>query len=597
MSVVFNQEKHRYEGEQTLKYYNNSPDTLYRVFYHLYNNAFQPGSSMDVRSRTIKDPDQRVGSRIAALKKDEIGYLHVYELRQDGKKCTSKEEGTILEVTPATPILPNSTCTFTCKFEGQVPLQIRRNGRNNKEGIDYSMAQWYPKMSEYDDQGWHSNPYVGREFYGIWSDFDVEIDMDSRYTIAATGILQDPNNIGYGYQDDNIAMRKPEKERTKWHFIAKNVHDFVWAADTDYKHEKVKFDDKLMVHFFYIESQKTKDAWEKFPVIMLKVFELANKYYGRYPYPQYSFIQGGDGGMEYPMATLITGERNINSLVGVAIHELMHSWYQGMLGTNESLYPWMDEGFTTFASERIENELKKMDLLPGQKPVDFFMEGTYNNYINFQKSGKAEPISTHADHYQTNAAYSVASYVNGSVFLQQLEYVVGKASFDSGILRYYDEWKFRHPNANDFIRVLEKVSGLELDWYKEYMVNTTNTIDYSIKEVEKESRKETKIVLERIGKMPMPLDIEITYTDGSKDIWYIPLDIMRGEKKQERNDAGYHVADKDWQWTDPTYELIIPGKLKRVESVKIDPSHRMADVNGLNNSWSNELDQEGSGNK
>ena len=597
MSVVFNHDKHRYEGEQTLKYYNNSPDTLHRVFYHLYNNAFQPGSSMDVRSRTISDPDQRVGARIAALKKDEIGFLHVYELKQDGKKCAIKEEGTILEVIPANPILPNSSTVFTCKFEGQVPVQIRRSGRNNKEGVDYSMAQWYPKMSEYDEQGWHSNPYVGREFYGIWSDYDVEIDIDSKFTVAATGELQDANNMGYGYQNENIASRKPEKDRTKWRFIAKNVHDFVWAADPDYKHVKVKYDDKLTLHFFYIEGEKTRNSWQKLPEIMVKTFDFANKFFGRYPYPHYSFIQGGDGGMEYPMATLITGERNINSLVGVAIHELMHSWYQGMLATNESLYSWMDEGFTTYASEKIENELKKLNLLPGQNPSDFFMEDTYNTYFKFLKTGKAEPISTHADHYQTNAAYSVGSYVNGSVFLQQLEYVIGKQNFDRGMLRYYNEWKFKHPNANDFIRIMEKEAGLELDWYREYMVNTTNTIDYSIKEVEKENRRESKITLQRIGKMPMPIDLQITYKDGSKEIWHIPLDIMRGDKKPESMDIEYNVSETDWQWTDPSFELIIPGKLKKIESVQIDPSRRMADTDPTSNSWSSELEKADSGSK
>jgi hypothetical protein len=588
MNVDFNHKKHQYKGTQTLKYYNNSEDTLFKVFYHLYNNAFQPGSEMDVRSRTIADADSRVASRILALKKEEQGYLNVTNLRQNGRKCSSKVEGTILEVTLDAPILPKSVVTFECDFEGQVPLQIRRSGRFNKEGIDYSMAQWYPKMCEYDVQGWHSNPYVAREFYGIWGDFDVKITIDSKFMVAATGALQAPNDMGYGYQDEGIAIRKPDMERMTWHFKAQNVHDFVWAADPDYRHVKVKYDDKLMLHFFYVENDKTRDVWARLPQAMIKTFDYANKNFGRYPYSDYSFIQGGDGGMEYPMATLITGERNLNSLIGVAVHELMHSWYQGLLGTNESLYSWMDEGFTSYASERIENELKKQNLLPGQQPVEFFMEDTYRGYANFMKSGKAEPLSTHSDHFQTNAAFSVASYVNGAVFAHQLEYVIGKNNFDKGILRYYNEWRFKHPNANDFIRIMEKESGLELDWYKEYMVNSTHTVDYGIKEVERESRKETKIVLERVGKMPMPVDVVVTFKDGSKEIWTIPLDLMRGEKKQENKDIDFNVAEKDWQWTDPTYELIIPARLKKVIKVEIDPTKRLADVETANNVWMKE---------
>lgn len=585
MNVDFNHKKHQYKGTQKAKYYNNSPDTLYKMFFHLYNNAFQPGSVMDVRSRTIADADSRVGARIEKLSKEDRGYLYVDNLKVNGKKCNAKMEGTILEVTLAEPILPKSTALIDCEFEGQVPVQIRRNGRDNKEGIDYSMAQWYPKICEYDYQGWHPNPYVGREFYGIWGNFDVTITMNARYTIAATGELQNPNSIGYGYQDEGIAFRKPEQEKTTWRFIAKNVHDFVWAADTEYIHNKIKYDDKLTLHFFYVDNDKTRDVWARFPQAMIKTFDYANKHFGRYPYSQYSFIQGGDGGMEYPMATLITGERNLNSLIGVGIHELMHSWYQGLLGTNESLYAWMDEGFTTYASERVENELKTQGLLPGQKPVEFFMQDTYNGFANFMKSGKAEPISTHADHFQTNAAYSVAAYVNGSVFLHQLEYVVGKANFDRGMLRYFKEWAFKHPTPNDFIRIMEKESGLELDWYKEYFVNSTHTVDYAVKEVEKESRKETRIVLERVGKMPMPIDVMITFKDGSKELWHIPLDIMRGEKAAENDKIPYNIAENDWQWTNPTYELVIPERMKRITKVEIDPSKRLADVVSENNVW------------
>lgn len=588
IDVNFNHKKHQYKGNETIRYYNNSSDTLTKVFFHLYNNAFQPGSVMDVRSRTIEDPDGRVASRIAALSKDEQGYLHVNNLKINGQKCAIKEEGTILEVTLAQAILPNSNVNLELDFEGQVPLQVRRNGRMNKEGVDYSMAQWYPKLAEYDIQGWHSNPYVGREFYGIWGDFDVKINIDSKFMVAATGELQNPNDMGYGYQDEGVALKKPEQERTIWHFIAKNVHDFMWAADSDYRHVKTKYDDNLTIHFFYIENDKTKDVWQRLPNAMVKTFDYANKNFGRYPYKHYSFVQGGDGGMEYPMATLITGERNLNSLIGVSVHELMHSWYQGLMGTNEALYAWMDEGFTTYASERIENELKRQGLMPGQQAVEFFMEDTYNGYANFMKSGKAEPLSTHSDHFSTNAAYSVASYVNGAVFAHQLEYVIGKQAFDKGLLRYYNEWRYKHPTPNDFIRVMEKESGLELDWYKEYMVNSTHTVDYGIKEVERESRKETKITLERVGKMPMPVDIVITFKDGSKETWNIPLDIMRGEKANENPKAEYFVAESDWQWTNPTYELVIPARMKRITKVEIDPSKRLADVVKDNNFWMKE---------
>src|SRR5680860_292666 len=156
MDVVANQ----FEGRQTLRYTNNSPDTLQRVFYHLYYNAFQPGSMMDVRSRTIPDPDKRVGDRISKLNENEIGYQKIKALTQDGKPLTYKTEGTILEVKLDKPLFPGISTTFEMNFKAQIPLQIRRTGRDNKEGIRYSMSQWYPKMSEYDRSGWHPDPYI-----------------------------------------------------------------------------------------------------------------------------------------------------------------------------------------------------------------------------------------------------------------------------------------------------------------------------------------------------------------------------------------------------------------------------------------------------
>jgi hypothetical protein len=355
MDVDFAIKKHQFTGIQKLEYTNNSPDTLYKVFYHLYFNAFQPNSMMDVRSRTIVDPDKRVGERIARLKKNEQGFMEVKSLKMNGRKILHNTEGTILEVSLSEPILPNTTVIFDMEFKGQVPLQIRRSGRNNAEGIEYSMAQWYPKMCNYDYQGWHANPYVAREFYGIWGDFDVKITMPKEYVIAGTGILQNKDEVGYGY---SVVEPVSRPDRLTWHFKAENVHDFVWAADPDYKQIVHKAHDGTIIRAFYQPGDRTTENWERLPAIMDEALKFINEKYGKYAFPEYSFIQGGDGGMEYPMATLITGERSLVSLVGVAVHEWMHSWYQMILGSNEALYHWMDEGFTSYASNEVMNYLK-----------------------------------------------------------------------------------------------------------------------------------------------------------------------------------------------------------------------------------------------
>lgn len=576
MEIDFDVKKHQFTGDQTLTYYNNSSDTLYNVYYHLYFNAFQPNSMMDVRSRTIADPDGRVGDRIAGLGPDEIGYLKVNKLSQDGTPLSYEVSETVLEVKLSEPILPGASATFQMQFDGQVPVQIRRSGRFNLGGVDYSMAQWFPKMAEFDEMGWHTTPYVGREFYAPWGDYDVKITIDKDYVVAATGILQNKNDIGFGYEDEGVKVKHKGKTIT-YHFKAENVHDFVWAADPEYTQLKAQVPNGPLLRFFYIPSEETK-LWEQLPEYTVKAMEYAQEHFGKYGWDQYSVIQGGDGGMEYPMATLIankrgTGVRSLKSLIGVTIHEMMHSWYQGMLATNESFYPWMDEGYTSFAESYISNAILEENK---ENPI----AGSYRGYIRWSQSGQEEPISTHADHFNTNRAYSVGSYTKGAVSLEQLSYIIGTEARDQGLLRYHAEWAFKHPDLNDFIRVMEKQSGIELDWYYEYWVNTTKTIDYGIQSVVAEGQK-TTISLERIGLMPMPIDLYVTKTDGSQTIYYLPLTIMRGEKPNET--ALDRVTLPDWPWTHPNRSLTIDVPLSEIAKIEIDPKQRMADINKENN--------------
>jgi hypothetical protein len=579
MTIDFDVNSHQFTGTQQLRYFNNSPDTLHRVFYHLYFNAFQPGSMMDVRSNQLSDADPRVGGRITKLKPDEIGFHRVVRLTQNGAPLEYEMAGTILEVNLVQPILPGTSAFFEMQFESQVPIQIRRSGRDNSEGISYSMSQWYPKMCEYDYQGWHANPYVGREFYGIWGDFDVTIKIDPDYILGATGYLQAPETIGYYYEPAGTEVTKSRDEKLSWRFIAPNVHDFVWAADPDYKHTVFTRENGMQMHFLYQENEDTRENWSRLPNIMDRVFDYLNEHYGEYPYEQYSFIQAGDGGMEYPMATLITGERGLGSLVGVSVHELVHSWYQGVLGTNEALYAWMDEGFTSYVSGEVMNWLREENLIPG-KPTDNPYAQTLVGYSNLVRSGVEEPLTVHADHFMTNYGYGMAAYTKGSVFLNQLKYIVGEEDFQRGMLRYYDEWKFKHPNTNDFIRIMEKTSGLELDWFKEYFVHTTHTIDYGVASATPADGGGTLVTLEKIGYMPMPVDLAVEMKDGTMFYYTIPLRIMRGAKAAD-GDISYTVLP-DWPWTNPGYEVVLPHKPSKVARITINPLQRMADLESNN---------------
>ncbi|MBI0400379.1 M1 family metallopeptidase [Cyclobacterium marinum] len=584
MDIEMDVKTNQYTGKQTIAYSNNSPDTLNQLFFHLYYNAFQPNSMMDVRSRSIKDPDRRVGDRISKLTPDEIGFIHVESLLVNGQTVEMEEVGTILEVKLTEPIMPHITVLLESEFTAQVPLQIRRAGRDNAEGIRYSMSQWYPKLANYDEQGWHANPYIGREFYGIWGDFDVKITIDKSYILGGTGYLQNKNEIGFGYEDEGVTVKKPSGSTLTWHFYAPKVHDFMWAADPKYTHEKLVTADGITLHHLYVKSKETKDTWPKLKEYTAKTMAYLSERYGTYPYKQYSVIQGGDGGMEYPMATLITGHRPMGSLVGVMMHELAHSWFQGVLASNESLYPWMDEGFTTYAStlSMADNYLKPSAKGPLK---DSPLKGAYVGYERLVESGLEEPLSTHADHFHTNTAYGSASYSKGALFLAQLGYIIGEETRNKAMLRYWETWKFKHPNVNDFIRIMEKESGIELDWYKEYWVNSTKTIDYAISTVN-EKENNLAVVLERKGQMPMPIDLIVTYENGEKESYYFPLAIMRGGKASESN-WPERVKTTRWPWTNETVEINIDQSNSKVTSIQIDPSERMADIDKSNNLWTN----------
>ncbi len=594
INAALNVQTNIIKGTENIVYTNNSPDTLRKIYFHMYWNAFQPNSVMDLRSRELgkttftsrrgtqmQDWDPRVRDRIQQLKPEEIGYQRISQITIAGKAQQLIDHETILEVVLTQAILPKSSVSLSLNFEAQVPKQIRRSGRDNAEGVRFSMSQWYPKMVEYDYQGWNTNPYIAREFYGVWGNYDVNLTLDKNYMVAATGVLQNPT-----------AAADASGNKT-WNFKGSNIHDFVWAADDHFKHLSKEVRKGLTLHVYYKEKDAQADsAWANVLWAAEKVLPYMEKKFGAYPYPQYSFIQGGDGGMEYAMATLLKGPS-----LGTAFHEWMHSWYQHILGTNESLFPWMDEGFTSFGEEAISywyeenhatnspylSEKAKAQLKAAHEAaktqLPLVQAGNYAGYYGLVKSGFEEPMSTHSDHYNTNMAYSSAAYSKGATFLGVLGYIISDSLRDKTLLNYYNIWKFKHPNANDFTRVAEKTSGIQLQWFKEYWVNSTKTVDYGLNDIQA-GEKGAILSIQRVGKMPMPVEVYVTYKDGSSETHYMPLDLMLSGKKAE---AANWITHAEWKWTAPTYSFELSKPISQLKSIEIDPSQRMPDVNRTNN--------------
>ncbi|MDA8877325.1 M1 family metallopeptidase [Flavobacteriaceae bacterium] len=571
MEVSLDTETANYSGVQTLVYTNNSPETLHKVFYHLYFNAFRPGSEMAVRLKSSPDRNGRFKVDLDSLTKEQQGLLKVSNLTQDGVAVQTVDSETILEVILNQPIPPGGTTTFELDFEGHVPDVIRRAGKNSAEGVAFSMAQWYPKMAEYDLEGWNADPYTGREFHGVWADFDVKITLNKDFMVAASGYLQNADEIGKGYSDRKKPITK--KGEITWHFVAPQVHDFTWAADPEYIHDTHPGPNGVTLHFFYKNNPEIIENWKKLQPHTAQMFEFYNEKIGPYPYQQYSVVQGGDGGMEYAMLTLITGGRNYESLFGVTAHELGHSWFQHVLATNETKHEWMDEGFTSFISSLASNEILEQNR-------DFPLEGSYRGYYQLASSGGEMPQSTNANRYHHNYAYERTAYSKGAVFLGQLGYIIGFDKLFETLQTYFSEWKFKHPLPNDFRRIAERVSGLQLQWYLTDWTQTTNKIDYALTEV-KDNGTSTVLQLERKELMPMPLEILVVLKNGENELHYIPISLMRGEKENT-----YPISwsvHPDWSWAHLNYSLEIDHPKETIEAIIVDPSNLMADVDKSNN--------------
>ena len=296
--------------------------------------------------------------------------------------------------------------------------------------------------------------------------------------------------------------------------------------------------------------------------------------FGKFPWDTYTIIQGGDGGMEYGAATLITGNRNLESLVGVIFHEGSHSWFQQLFGIDETQQEWFDEGFTSYA------EAKAMAKVFEQKDPDGIdvHKGAYDGYTQYVKSGLQEPMSILADYYDYNYAYGISAYYKGQVFPAQLGYIIGEDNLKKTFKTFYNRWKLDHPSYKDFVKTAEDISGINLKWYENLFVNTTRFIDYSATANGKE------VTLLNKSNFAMPLDVLVTYSDGSKELFYIPINAMRGAKSFEEK---YYPNTKftqlkDWGWTKPEYTFNVD---KEIKSVQIDPTNRLADVNKEDNTF------------
>jgi len=576
IAIDFNVEDKTYSGTSTIVYTNHSPDTLYHAYFHLYYNAFQPNSLMDIRSQQLPDVEMDLNKRLSLMPEKEKGKVDIWYLSMNGDPVSFHIEGTIMTALLPEAILPGDSATFKIEFFIKIPKIVRRAGYDNDEEIDFSMAQWYPKICMYDDEGWHANQYLGREFYSNFGDYQVDILIDSSYVLAAGA-------------DDTETYPVPGTHKNLWRFRSDRVIDFAWAADKDFKTYTVRTEDGTNIRMFYLEDFNQDGIWQKTGDAIAQILPYINQRFGHFPYKNYTIIQAGDGGMEYPKCTFITGERSLGSLLGVTLHELMHSWFQATVATNENKYSWMDEGFVSFATTEIKQYMADNNIIFGRNECDFPYEQQQEDYRFIATSGFEEIMNTPADLFHSSTAYYMAAYTKGELFLKQLEYIIGKKLFDSSLKTYFETWKFKHPSPADFQKVMEKSSGMELDWFFHFWLNTTMYTDIEIA-VDTSTEGLFHLYLMNKGNILMPVDLLVEYEEGVSTLFYIPVDLMQWPKNPEEDihyGQSMTFTMEPWSWPYVTYVIELGMESNEIKRITVDPGKRMVDLKPENNVWIN----------
>jgi hypothetical protein len=581
---------HSFDGKLSVVYANNSPDTLHEVWFHLYYNAFQPGSMMHERSKTLND--RGVAEKIDHYKRSDWGEQKISNVSVDGNDAKFEITGTVMKVILSKPLAPKSSINISLPFFVTIPPLTRRGGWMNADGIKYSMSQWYPKICEYDREGWHHQEYIAREFYGVYGDFDVTMNVPSKFCVGSTGQCQNPEEAGWGYDQiakgvkkgkaypDSVAKAKPNP-MTSWHFKASNVHDFAWVAH-EYIHEWGTWSDTVTVHCLYKPSEEK--YWAEAMPNTFKMLDHHSKKVGWYQYRNFTNTHGGDGGMEYPQL-IMDGSPGL----GLIMHEGGHQWFYGMIGNNETRYAYLDEGFTEFIEMtgveatygrhherdpyRDTSWLTRMFIPEPDMRRDY-----YRSYLDLAAAGYEEPLTIPHDWFRESVNAGQV-YFKTLAGLAQLEYVLGDSVFWAGMKEYFLRWHFHHPNLNDFKRTMQDVSGADLDYYFDEWFGSTKTVSYGIYKINSDKQDDgtfkTTIKGYNAGLAVLPVDLTLHYEDGSTGIATIPLSVNQGlaYKKPE----GGRIFFSNWDWVKTHYNgsAITP---KEVDWVEIDTSYRMMDL-------------------
>jgi Peptidase family M1 domain len=588
-------------GTEELIYWNNSPDELSFVYFHLYENAFQPGSYTDDLHRNNGYPVQ-YGKYESQKKGTDVTTITV-----NGQAVKTELDNTVLKVWLPTALKSGQSVKFNIAFSTYFDDggNVRRRMKMYKSfGYKhYDGVHWYPRIAVYDRKfGWETDQHLTREFYGDYGVFDTEITIANNYVMEATGSLTNENEVlptelrkrldisNFAKKPWNSApsvITAPDGTTKTWKYHAENVHDFAWTADPTYRIGEANWNG---VRCIAVAQEPHCSGWQTAAAYTSRIIEFYSTHIGMYAYPKMVVADAADG-MEYPMLTLDGGrEPDYHSLLA---HEIGHNWFFGMVGSNETYRALLDEGFTQFIDSwccRVLDGEMEADKEYKSAYVDRFKEQdktinteAYNRYMPVAASNNDETIiDNHSDMFngalRHGGGYGQV-YSKTATMLYNLQYVLGDSLFQAAFSNYFNQWKFCHPYVEDFRSSMIQYTHVDLNWFFDQWLTTSKTIDYGVKSVRKGDSTDTYLVtFKRKGRGQSPIDFTVKANDGKMYSYYIPNTWY--EKKTNATVLPRWIG---WDNIRKTYtaEVVIPSG---VNSVAIDTSHRLADANMLNNS-------------
>ncbi len=482
IDVSLNDVDNTLDGYVKMDYFNNSPDTLYFIWIHLWPNAYK-------NDRTAFS-DQLLENGSTAFyfsDRDKRGYINRLNFRVNTVNAKTEDHPQhqdIIKLILPTPLAPKSNCKIETPFHVKLPYNFSRGGHVEQA---YQATQWYPKPAVYDQKGWHPIPYLDQgEFYSEFGNYEVQISLPKNYVIAATGDLQEQDEkdwlkkrkIFYGYEKKKKGTThlKEEavpsaKEIKTLHYVQNNVHDFAWFADKTFsvKTDSLQLPSGRIITVYILYYSQNEAIWSKSIAFTKQAILTKSKWIGEYPYNVVTVVEDerGGGGMEYPTITFLSSGGTEKNLDFVINHEVGHNWFYGILASNERTHPWMDEGMNTYYDNRYAvQQYGKVSLevpitpafLKTRMPVD--LEQTLLHSLI--KIKKDQPIETPSEKF-SSANYNMVAYIKTGQWMMTIENALGTALFDSCIRAYYLRWSFKHPYPDDFKKIVEEVSGKTQD--------------------------------------------------------------------------------------------------------------------------------------